>query len=263
MKLTWREQNHKQRGHWHFDWNRTESDVTWYRHRFPKEACDELANLVLVRHQDRGMNPRDQIYSNISVNGIKTVVHGYNIYTGREAPAQGEHTCIYDEEAIDRQEAIDNWKDSGMDPFRVWGTTLLAKRDEIVYETLQKYIKKYNWLGDKEDFEYKFWIQYPGQMTPCHMDHMYDFYTPERTRWDDAKVQRKIHCMITPWEPGHYMCWGNDTITHWEQGAGFAWNWGLPHWTANLGKNPRVSLVFSVKGDITDEELRNGMGETL
>jgi hypothetical protein len=106
-------------------------------------------------------------------------------------------------------------------------------------------------------------IQYPGQMTPCHMDHMYDFYSAERTRWDDAHVQRKIHCIITPWEPGHYMCWGNDTITHWEQGAGFAWNWGLPHWTANLGKNPRVSLVFSVKGDITDEELKNGMGETL
>lgn len=258
MFLTWREQNHRQRGHWHFDWSRQDSDIKWYRHNFPQEACNELANMVLQHHQDRGMNPRDTVYSNISVAGIRHVVHGYN----SQQPQQGEYNPCIEEEKLDRKEAIENWEGSGMDPFKVWGTTLLAKRDEVVYERLGHYVKKYRWLGDKTDFEYKFWIQYPGQMTPCHMDHMYEYYEG-RGRFDDPGVQRKIHCILTPWEPGHFMCWGNDMITQWEQGAGFLWNWGLPHWTANFGKNPRVSLVFSVHGDITDDEIQNGMGELL
>ncbi len=252
MPLTWREENHKQRGHYHFDWDKKTKDVRWYPKKFPKSACDDLVSLVLEREQQRGLNPRDPVYEKQSVANLDIVRYGYE---------ESQSHCV--ERNLDRAESIDQWRDTGMDMHSTWGTTLSAKRDPVVYDRLNHYITQYNWFGTRKmDFEHKFWIQYPGQKTICHMDHIYDFYDG-RTRWDDPKRTQKMVMYLTPWEPGHYMCWGSEMMVDWEQGSGFTWDWGLPHWTANFGKTPRVTLAFSVKGLFTEEELTNGMGERV
>jgi len=247
LKLTFREQNHHDRGHWHYDPTQTTSDIQWYRHRFPAEACVALERAVLDKYYS---NPADPAFVLMSIGGNHALSYTY------------EDNTTTQEKIQDRFESIDNWRESGMDPYKPWGITLSASQAPEINDLLTSYIDKYNWLGGKQEFEYKFWIQFPGQMTMCHMDHMYTNYEG-RTRWEDPKIQRKIHCMLSEYEKGQFMCWGNNIITNWSRGEGFLWNWGLPHWTANYGSAPRVSIAFSFAGDVTDDEIKNGLGEYL
>jgi hypothetical protein len=84
-----------------------------------------------------------------------------------------------------------------------------------------------------------FQIQEPGQMTPYHTDQLHR----RRGEEEYADTMWRILVAITPWSFGQVFQYGNETLTHWEDGDIFVpFKRDIPHGGANFGMVPRIFL---------------------
>ena len=101
---------------------------------------------------------------------------------------------------------------------------------------------------------YTLHIQKVGQVFPYHIDFFH------RRRWANADQNKiiRIQVMLTDWEPGQVLGYGNGIYTHWKAGEFHTFDHvSTPHWTANANYKPRVSLLITgVKSEATEELLR-------
>ena len=96
-------------------------------------------------------------------------------------------------------------------------------------------------------------IQKVGQVFPYHIDFFH------RRRWKDAPQDKviRVQVMLTDWEPGQCLGYGNGIYTHWKAGDFHTFDHAsVPHWTSNANYKPRVSLLITgVKTPETEEFL--------
>lgn len=89
-------------------------------------------------------------------------------------------------------------------------------------------------------------VQWPGQVFTIHIDKLEKVF-PE----DPSRVMR-IMVMLTDYEQGHFMQFGNYTMHGWRNGDIYTFDWqNLPHSSANASLVPRVSMLTT--GVITDK----------
>lgn len=257
IKLTPREQQHRLRGDYHFDPRRESHDIIEYPHRFPQQACDEIARFVIAEHDRRGRDPGDPIFIWMDV-GHHT--NRTNSYSDADPDRRARDEEM---ERIDRAEQAAAWNGSALDVTRAAAVTVTVKELPELHEMVEYYIKKYNWMGQQASTGHKIWMQYPGQMTYSHIDHIYAFYNDRADIYENPKRRRKAVSQLSDWESGNYFCWGNTMMGTWTKGDTFSWTWAMPHWTANLGTLPRVSINWLSAEWYSDEQFRSGWGETL
>ena len=92
-------------------------------------------------------------------------------------------------------------------------------------------------------------VQMPGQVWNLHIDKLEKFFPDE-----PDKIYRFI-VMLTDWEPGHFLQYGNFVHTGYRAGEIYGFDWyNVPHCTANAGHNPRCSMLIT--GTATDDTLK-------
>lgn len=94
-------------------------------------------------------------------------------------------------------------------------------------------------------------VQHPGQVFVKHIDKLEKFYPS-----DPSKVIR-IMIMLSDWDQGHFLQYGNFTYQSWSAGEVHTFDWkNVPHSSANSGLTPRISLLITgVKTDDTELAL--------
>jgi hypothetical protein len=85
-------------------------------------------------------------------------------------------------------------------------------------------------------------LQPPGCVIPLHRDTFYQIGQrfPNRT---DLKVRANIY--LEDWKLGHFIQFGDEVSTHWQQGQGFLWDSEVLHLGANAGMEPKYTLQIS------------------
>lgn len=101
--------------------------------------------------------------------------------------------------------------------------------------------------------------QYPGQTFPLHIDNLTGTrMNQERHAIDeDPSLAARFEIQLTDWEWGHVWGYGNTFWKQWRKGEVVHHDWrDIPHYTANAGQKPRVTLQLT--GIVTERtrELR-------
>jgi len=101
-------------------------------------------------------------------------------------------------------------------------------------------------------------VQFPGQVWNLHLDRL-EKYNPE-----DPTLVRRFMVMLTDYQPGHFVQYGNYVHTGYHAGEIYTFDWwNTPHCTANAGLVPRcILLVTGVCSDKT-KELLAGFNNTI
>lgn len=111
--------------------------------------------------------------------------------------------------------------------------------------------------GARRDYGYDLLhIQRPGQMLNYHYDTYYAIIrdVDSSMAWQPEKFRRMV-VFLEDWQPGHIWITGNTTYSHWKKGECITWDWmHMPHGTANLSMNPRISLHLT--GYMTEQSYR-------
>ena len=107
----------------------------------------------------------------------------------------------------------------------------------------------------------KIQIQLTGDCMNIHVDKMDGhFRDVPKDSWDTIG---RVLIMLTDWEPGQFMNFGNYVHSHWRAGDIFGFDWRhVPHSTANASLKPRIIMALS--GIITDksrEFFRNSINQ--
>jgi hypothetical protein len=86
-------------------------------------------------------------------------------------------------------------------------------------------------------------VQHPGQVWNLHIDKL------EKWDKDDPHNVYRFIVMLTDWEPGHFLQYGNFVHTNYRAGEIYGFDWyNVPHCTANAGHNPRCSMLITGVG---------------
>lgn len=105
----------------------------------------------------------------------------------------------------------------------------------------------------------KLQIQLTGDCTNVHVDKM-DFHYADipKTEWDTIG---RLIIMLTDWEPGQFMNFGNYNHSRWRAGEISTWDWRhVPHGTANSSLKPRVLMTVSgIKTPKSEEFFRHSL----
>lgn len=104
-------------------------------------------------------------------------------------------------------------------------------------------------------------IQRPGQVKWIHLDSMVSFARSAEIK-SLRELQRVVRffVMLTSWEPGHFIAFGNSVVPRWEAGDVIWFDWiNAPHATANAGRNERWLLrVTGIPTPEADMMIRSG-----
>jgi hypothetical protein len=104
----------------------------------------------------------------------------------------------------------------------------------------------------------RYHVQFPGEVTAWHTDIFspsHEFLADDADPMDDASVGkdnniRRVLIALQPWQQGHMMQFGRTFWFDWRAGDVISWDYGVPHGSANMGYQPRISV--SITGKITD-----------
>jgi len=81
-------------------------------------------------------------------------------------------------------------------------------------------------------------VQWPGQVIIKHIDKL------EKVNPEDPSIVMRFMIMLTDWDQGHFIQYGNYNYGGWHAGDINTFNWAhTPHSTANAGLTPRVSIL--------------------
>lgn len=103
--------------------------------------------------------------------------------------------------------------------------------------------------GDDRDVQRRVHVQMPGQVWNLHVDKL------EKWNKKEPKTVYRFMVMLSDWEAGHFMQYGNFVHTGYRAGEIYSFDWfNSPHCTANAGRTPRCTLL--VTGVATPEMHR-------
>jgi len=81
-------------------------------------------------------------------------------------------------------------------------------------------------------------VQRPGQVWNLHIDKL------EKWNKDNPHSVYRFMIMLTDWQPGHFIQYGNFIHTGYRAGEIYSFDWyNVPHCTANAGMDPRCTLL--------------------
>jgi len=117
-------------------------------------------------------------------------------------------------------------------------------------------------LGQTLGLDYavaRYHVQFPGENTVLHTDifsPVHEFLPDNLQNLPDEKIGqdngiRRVLIALEDWEWGQIMMFGGQSYSHWKSGDLIYWNYGVPHCTANMGYQPRLSV--SITGLATDK----------
>ena len=95
----------------------------------------------------------------------------------------------------------------------------------------------------KKPIQSRVHVQHPGQVWNLHIDKL--------EKWDKDNPHNvyRFIVMLTDWEPGHFLQYGNFVHTNYRAGEIYGFDWyNVPHCTANAGHNPRCSMLITGVG---------------
>lgn len=237
MNLTLRELEHQRRGHWHFDPQKKTKDVFWSKRRLPREVCDRAVEMILPFARACYTDTADKtfVYS-VPIYSASTRVYKPHLAYSQE----NNHPQI----EPDAYETLDPFLNCNYELRRPWHTVTPTVKIPGVAEYLSEELEKFNYLNGEEYVDWRILVQWPGQMTPNHIDHVFKDYDKRIDRFERPDTMgNKYFTLLTPHRPGEYLQWGTEMISSWEPGDSFTWNWSLPHMTVNHSDQPRVSMM--------------------
>jgi hypothetical protein len=83
-------------------------------------------------------------------------------------------------------------------------------------------------------------VQFPGQVWNIHIDKL------EKWNESDPHSVYRFMVMLTDWQPGHFLQYGNFVHTGYKAGEIYGFDWyNVPHCTANAGMTPRCTLLVT------------------
>lgn len=96
-------------------------------------------------------------------------------------------------------------------------------------------------------------VQFPGQVWNIHIDKL------EKWNENDPHSVYRFIVMLTDWQPGHFLQYGNFVHTGYKAGEIYGFDWyNVPHCTANAGMTPRCTLlVTGIASDKTKSLFAN------
>lgn len=104
----------------------------------------------------------------------------------------------------------------------------------------------------------RYHVQFPGEVTAWHTDIFsptHEFIVGHDEQDDESVGKdrniRRIMIALQPWQRGHFFQFGYTTWINWSAGDVIGWDYGVPHGSANMGYEPRISV--SITGKITDK----------
>lgn len=105
----------------------------------------------------------------------------------------------------------------------------------------------------------RYHVQFPGEVTAWHTDIFspsHEFLADDTDHMDEASVGkdkniRRVLIALQSWQPGHMMQFGKTFWIDWYPGDVISWEYGVPHGSANMGYQPRISV--SITGKVTDK----------
>ena len=110
----------------------------------------------------------------------------------------------------------------------------------------------------------RYHVQFPGEVTAWHTDIFsptHEFLVgnddpDDESVGKDRKI-RRVMIALQAWQRGHFLQFGYSTWIDWSAGDVIGWDYGVPHGSANMGYEPRISVTIT--GKITDKfvELNN------
>lgn len=109
-----------------------------------------------------------------------------------------------------------------------------------IHQQMQSWPDEVNWAVHRAD---------PGTLVPIHGDH-YQYLMKQHPGRDINDVWRFVF-FIQDRHPGHIIEVNGELLPDWQAGDYVAWQGMTPHTIANLGFDPRFSLVatFITQGD--------------
>jgi hypothetical protein len=129
--------------------------------------------------------------------------------------------------------------------------TIVINKTSHIGPKIQKMLDMFQFTGP---LHYTVHCQLSGQVFPYHIDFFH-----RRSRLKDQPQDKiiRVMVMLTDWEPGHFISYGNHVFTRWKAGDFHTFSHAdTPHSTANAAYNPRVMLLITgVKSDATEEFL--------
>lgn len=95
--------------------------------------------------------------------------------------------------------------------------------------------------------------QPPGSCKWSHIDSLVSYIRKGFVHsMEEFSLVERVFIMLTPWEPGHFISFGNSICQQWQAGDVIWFDWRhAPHATANAGHNPRSLL--RITGIMTEE----------
>lgn len=102
---------------------------------------------------------------------------------------------------------------------------------------------------DERKVQSRVHVQFPGQVWNLHIDKL--------EKWNEKEPEKvyRFVVMLSDWEPGHFIQYGNYIHTGYRAGEIYSFDWyNVPHCTANAGHNPRCTLL--VTGIASDTTLK-------
>lgn len=235
MKLFRREQAHKDRGHWHFDWSKQTMDVDWIDNTIRLDICEQICNIA------------------------KTIIEeNYYWYQHPKLLAQNPmwaRRCNLDyasgfehpEFIASQEDNIEPFLGKPIDLHREFLISINPKDFPELLQVVEKIPETSDFIDLGDSLDTRVLVQMPGQMTLNHIDPAHIDYDKRQDRFEEPKIGDKYWCALSPRVRGQYIQWGNTLITDWSPGRTFKWDWGIPHWTANYSTEPRISMTVRLR----------------
>lgn len=236
MKLFTREQAHKDRGHWHFDWTVKSQDVTWINGTLREESCAAICD---VAHKI--------IEENYYVYKHPGLI-AQNPMWARNSNLKYAHGFEHPEFIKSQEDNIEPFIGSRYDVHRSFLISLNPKDFPELQAVIDEHIADNDWIDLSTSIDTRVLVQMPGQITLSHIDAIHKDYDKRADRFEDPGVGDKYWCALSERVPGQYLQWGNTLIADWKPGQTFQWPWGMPHWTCNFSSKPRISMTVRLKG---------------
>lgn len=239
MNLTVRDQEHQRRGHWHFDPTKKTKDVFWSKRSLPTDVCQRAVEIILPIAEHAYYNLTDTLFVNVDPL--------YSKDGGPVKPTLSYNTDTQGEAVQDAADTLNDFVYGKAEPRRSWNQTVRTEKIPGLMPWFKQAMDEFEYLDNQELLDWRILIQWPGQVTYKHIDHVFVDYDKRTDRFEKPPtVGNKFYTLLTDSHPGDYLQWGNELITKWNAGDSFTWNWGLPHFAANFSEHPRVAMMANL-----------------
>ena len=254
MHLTVRDKEHQRRGHWHFNPKQKTTDLFWAKRSIPLDICQRAVNIILPFAEHC-------YYFNLYNENFVNSMPVFDKDNGIVKPTLAYKTATEPEAIQDALDTLNDFIKGQVEPRRPWHQTIAAKKIPGLMPWFEEELAAWGYLDNKELLDWRILVQWPGQLTYKHIDHVFVDYDKRVDRFERPPTAgNKYYTLLTPPSKGDYLQWGNELVSNWTPGDSFTWNWGLPHFAGNYSNKPRVAMMANltsthVPSDFADERI--------